>query len=151
MTATGHALVAALIAARFHNPYIALPLSLVSHFVLDYIPHWDSGTHWREKSKNRFFYEAAADVVISVVAAYFLYGPILGQTNFLYLYLNVFVAQLPDWMMAPYLILKMDNSISKFAYHVGKKTNTMLDKPWGIVTQIATVIITYLLLFKVGF
>lgn len=148
MTATGHALVGAMIAAKFHNPLIALPLALASHFALDMVPHWDSGTHWREKTKNRLFYEAALDVVISIIVSTILYGPILGENNFMYLYLCVFVAQSPDWVMAPYLILKNKFPVFKFAYHIGRNTNKKLDKPWGIVTQVVTIVLLYILLFK---
>lgn len=148
MTATGHALIAALIAAKFHNPALAIPLAFTSHIVLDLVPHWDSGTHHRSKTRHRLFAEAALDVIISFFAAGFLYGPILGQTNYVYLYICVFFAQLPDWVMAPSLIFNSKFSLFTAARSFGSKTNTKLDKPWGIITQIAAVIIVYVLLFK---
>lgn len=152
MTATGHALVAALIAAKFHNPYIALPLALASHFACDLIPHWDSGTHHGDKSKERLFYESAADVTISVISAFVLYHFVLGQHDYVYLYINVFLSQLPDWITAPYLILKTDNPFvffSKHMYKVQHMLNVRLDRPWGVLTQILTVIILYILLFRI--
>lgn len=152
MTATGHALVATLIVAKISNPYISLPLALASHFVLDLVPHWDSGTHHREKTKKRLFYESAADVIISIVSSFILYTYILGQSDYPLLYLGVFVSQLPDWLMAPYFILNMKHPFmgwSKQMYRLQHKMNVRLDKPWGIVTQVATVVILYILLFRV--
>ncbi|MBI2012734.1 hypothetical protein HYS90_02270, partial [Candidatus Curtissbacteria bacterium] len=50
MTATAHALIGASIAAKITNPYLGIPLAIISHFVADLIPHWDAGTNHREKS-----------------------------------------------------------------------------------------------------
>ena len=41
MTAPNHALTGALIGLSIANPLLALPLALLSHFVLDAIPHHD--------------------------------------------------------------------------------------------------------------
>ena len=41
MTGLNHALAGALVAAAIDKPLIALPAALLSHFVLDAVPHWD--------------------------------------------------------------------------------------------------------------
>lgn len=43
MTATNHALTGAVIALVVKHPEIAIPLALLSHFVVDMIPHFDAG------------------------------------------------------------------------------------------------------------
>jgi len=43
MTLTAHALVGAALAASFSNPAIGIPLAVISHPILDMIPHWDFG------------------------------------------------------------------------------------------------------------
>lgn len=153
MTATGHALVAALIVAKITNPYLALPLAFASHFACDVIPHWDPATHRREKTKKRLFYEAAADVMISIVSAYVLYHSFLGQSNYLLLYSAVFLSQLPDWITAPYLMLNPKNPLvawSKHMYRIQHELNSRIQSPfWGILTQVATVFVLYVILFKV--
>lgn len=152
MTATGHALVATLIVAKIHNPYISLPLAFVSHFVCDMIPHWDTGTHHREKTKKALFYESGLDVFISIVSSYFLYHNILGQGDYVVLYSAVFLSQLPDWVTAPYLILNWKSPLvfwSKQMYRLQHAMNRRLDKPWGIVTQVVTVILLYIVLFRI--
>lgn len=151
MTATGHALVAALIVAKIPNPYISLPLAFVSHFALDLIPHWDSGTHRHDISKKRLFYEASFDVLVSIVLSFILYRDILGQSNYVLLYSAVFISQLPDWLMAPYLVLSSKNKYliwSKWVYKLQHRMQSRIQDPmYGILTQIATVIVLYILLF----
>ena len=44
MTATNHALTGAVIVAAVSNPVIGLPLALLSHFVLDALPHFGAHT-----------------------------------------------------------------------------------------------------------
>ncbi|MGE5042155.1 MAG: hypothetical protein ACM3IJ_04600 [Candidatus Levyibacteriota bacterium] len=151
MTATGHALVAALIAAKFHNPYVAIPASFVSHFALDLIPHWDTGLHHRDKTKQALVIESGIDVGISFLSAYVLYHGVLGGTDSILLFASVIAAQLPDWITAPYLILRTNNVFSqwsKWMYKVQHLINSRLDQPWGIVTQVATVFILYVILFR---
>jgi len=41
MTATNHALTGAIIGATIANPWVAMLAALLSHFVLDAIPHYD--------------------------------------------------------------------------------------------------------------
>lgn len=152
MTATGHALIGALIAARFSNPYLAIPLSFASHFAADMVPHWDAGTHHREKTRRQLFNESALDVIISVVTAFILYNNFLGGNNYILLYVCVFASQLPDWMTAPYFIFGQKSKFfewSKWSYIIQHKLNSRLDLPWGVVTQIVAVIIIYVLLFQI--
>lgn len=152
MTATGHALIGALIAAKFHNPYLAIPLSFASHFAADMVPHWDAGTHHREKSHKQLFKESAVDVVVGVVTSFVLYNYILGESNYVLLYACVFASQLPDWMTAPYFIFNQRSKFfewSKWSYKVQHKLNSRLDLPWGAVTQVVAVIALYILLFRV--
>ncbi len=149
MTATGHALIATLLIARFPDPLISLPLAFVSHFALDVIPHWDAGTHHHGKTRQKLFLEASADVVLSVLLSYVLYYYLGGQEYFILL-VGIFLSQLPDWLTAPYFILHMRSPFvvwSKYMYKLQHKINNRLDQPWGVVTQIASVIILYVLLF----
>ena len=61
MTATGHALIGTVIAAKIVNPALAIPIALGSHFLADAIPHWDTGTNRDKKSKTRFVVESSID------------------------------------------------------------------------------------------
>lgn len=149
MTATGHAIVGVLIAGKLHNPLLVVPVAFASHYICDLLPHWDSGTYWRKKSKQRFFLEAAADVVISVIVSYFIFTYLLKEDNYLIMFLAIFSAQLPDWLSAPHFFLHMKVPFADDFYKIGSKLNNKLDKPWGIVTQVALVVLLYVFLYKV--
>lgn len=54
MTATNHALTGALIGFSISDPWIALPLAFISHFILDVIPHYGSNQNsnsWIKSTK----------------------------------------------------------------------------------------------------
>lgn len=150
MTATGHALVATLIAAKFANPYIAIPLAFISHIPCDILPHWDSGTHYKKKTKKRLFYEAATDVLISLVISITVYTYFFHGTDIPLLLGSVFAAQLLDWLSIPTLIFPIKNKFLIWVEDVQSDLfHTRLDKPWGVVTQVVAVIVLYLVLFKI--
>ena len=101
MTATAHALVSGAIVASVHNPAIALPLVLASHFFMDAVPHWDFGTNWRGRSKATTGAIAIADTILGFTLAYFVFG---GKVAIPILFLAVALGNLPDWLEAPYYI-----------------------------------------------
>ena len=143
MTATGHAVIGVAIAATISNPIIAIPVALGSHLLADLFPHWDAGTNRSKKSKDRFFVEAAADVILSLAVTFFLVIYLFPQTDLFYAYIIVFFAQFFDWITAPYLFFKIDKpGIFKWFYEFQKKHfDTRLDKPWGVIGQVALLII----------
>ncbi len=54
MTATNHALTGALIGFSISDPWVALPLAFLSHFILDVIPHYGSNqnsNNWIKTTK----------------------------------------------------------------------------------------------------
>lgn len=151
MTATGHALIATLLIVKFPDPAISLPLAFASHFACDIIPHWDSGTHHHDKTRQRLFFEAGLDVIVSVFLSVLLFEA-LGGGNYILLFIGIFLSQLPDWLTAPYFILHMKSPLvawSRHMYRLQHRLNSRLDKPWGIVTQVVTVVGLYILLFKI--
>ncbi len=145
MTATGHAVLGAVIAAKIANPFLAIPLAIVSHFAADIFPHWDTGTNHRKKSNEKFFVESLLDVVFSFIVAYSLLIWLFPQTNFLYAFIIILISQLPDWITAPYIFFKIKSPIFLICYNFQHRFNNRLDKPWGIITQIAVLsLITFL-------
>ncbi len=147
MTATAHAIVGAVIGSQIGNPLIALPLSLLSHFALDKIPHWDTMTN---KNKTRFqaLLETGIDTLVGFGLIILIFMIYLHNNNPAYLFLNAFAAQLPDWLEAPYLFTKIKIPISYQAYQLQHWTHDLwfdsrLKAPWGIVTQ-AGVVATFL-------
>lgn len=138
MTATSHALIGTVIAAKIGNPALAIPLALASHVVCDMIPHWDTAVgSIHGKPMKKIFTDTLIDISLGFILSYLLITLVFPHTNLLYALLIIIFAQLPDWLMAPYYFLKI--KFFEFGYNFGKATNRDLDKPWGIVTQIVTV------------
>lgn len=140
MTATGHALIGTVIAAKVGNPALAIPIAVASHFLADALPHWDTATNKTEKTKKTFFWESAFDVLIGFVLSWLLIVWVFPSTNLLYAFLIIIMAQLPDWLTAPYLFFNMKFFPFKNVYHFQKKFDTTLGLPWGFINQVAVVL-----------
>ena len=138
MTATGHAIIGTVIAAKIGNPALAIPLAFVSHIAADLVPHWDVGTNRRFKTKKKMRVQAALDVIISFALSYLLIVFLFPTTNLLYAFVIIIAAQAPDWLMTPYYFFGVKQF--KWAYEFGKKTNKELDKPWGIIYQVVVLL-----------
>lgn len=140
MTATGHALIGTVIAAKIGNPLAAVPIAIASHFLADAIPHWDTGYHRRFKSKQKFLIESAIDVFLGFVLSYALIRAFFPATNVSYAFLIVVMAQLPDWLTAPYLFFDIKIVPFCWFYKMQKIFDTTKDLPWGLVNQVVTIV-----------
>ena len=69
MLSIAHAATGAFIATKVANPALAIPLIIISHFVEDYIPHWDVGQGLTKKIKSHqaaFFQELFSLIFIEI-------------------------------------------------------------------------------------
>lgn len=137
MTATAHALVGGAIAATVSNPAIGLPLALISHPLIDMIPHWDFGWGWRKKTKFKLFVQASFDLLFGLLISYLIFGQFMD--NKIYFLAAVFLSELMDIMEIPYWFMGWNfppfSTMYKFQSHIQGKAKL----PWGILTQVATV------------
>lgn len=140
MTATGHALIGTVIAAKIGNPALAAPLALGSHFLADALPHWDTGYHRSHKTKRNFFIQSAADVAIGFILSFVLISLYFPSTNLYYAFFIIIMAQLPDWLTAPYLFFDIKLAPFCWIYRLQKVFDRSIGMPWGVVNQIAAVI-----------
>lgn len=150
MTATGHAVIGTVIAARIGNPLLAIPIALLSHLAADASPHWDTGTNWRKKSWKYTFIQSFIDVCISIILPFILTIWLFPATNLGYLYLIVFCAQFFDWATAPYFFFKMKFPPFTWANAIQMPVDNRLDKPWGIIVQ-ASILITLVVVAKLTY
>lgn len=142
MTLTAHSLIAAAIVSKITNPVLGLPIVLVSHFVMDKVPHWDVMT---KKDKTKF--QIGRDTFIDIFLGFALAGlffVVAKNINPVYFFLGIFVSQLPDLFEAPYIIPQINNPVSKFFYKFQHYVHDVwfdarLEAPWGLVTQIVVV------------
>ncbi|MEK7517842.1 MAG: hypothetical protein AAB583_04795 [Patescibacteria group bacterium] len=139
MTATGHAIIGTVIAAKVADPGLAIPLAIASHFVADAIPHWDIATNRKEKTRGTLILEAFSDVMLGIVLSFLILVIIFPATSPLYAFLMILLSQSPDWLTAPYYFFGIKSF--KWAYKLQKIFDKDLDKPWGIISQIALLIL----------
>lgn len=149
MTATSHAVLGTVIAAKIGNPALAIPIAIVSHFAADAIPHWDVATNRRKKNKKRLIIDAFFDVIISFVLSFIILSLFFPKTSFSYAFLIIICSQLFDWLMTPYYLFNIDLPPFNWAYHFQKRFDHELDKPWGIITQVGViaVVLTLAIIF----
>ncbi|MBI2595164.1 hypothetical protein HYW46_00320 [Candidatus Daviesbacteria bacterium] len=144
MTATAHALVGGAIAASVKDPALGITLSAATHPFLDMIPHWDFGWGWKKKNKVTLFLQALFDLVLGFTLAYLLFGQ---NISFWYFTACVFASEVWDIMEAPYWFLNWRFPPFSWIYNVQSRMQGKLKLPWGILTQVAAVVII-VLIFK---
>lgn len=137
MTVTAHSLVGASIATKIPNPFLGISLAIFSNFILDMIPHWDTGTNWRKRPLVKTFFFTAIDVILGMSAAFLIF---YQKTNPLYLLTVIFCASLPDWLEAPYLFLAWDFPPFSWFYRIQSKFHAKDGSFGGIITQIMVVL-----------
>ena len=141
MTATGHAVIGVVIAAKIGSPVLAIPIAFASHCLADMFPHWDTATNVKQKGKRQTIIDSAIDVFISFLATYFLVIFVFPETPLLYAYIIVFASQALDWLMAPYYFFRWKFPPFYWAYRFQKDIlDHRLDKPWGIINQVAVLV-----------
>lgn len=143
MTATTHALIGGAIAASVPDPVLGITLSAVSHPIVDMIPHWDFGLGWKKKSKVILFLQSFGDLLFGVVLTFLVFG---SKTDTTYLLLCIFMSESWDILQMPYLLFNWKFSPFSLFYKFGHCTNNKAKLPWGIVTQVVTVVSLVLVL-----
>lgn len=99
MTATSHAAAGATIALIVKEPLIALPLALISHFVMDALPHFGYPGHggFGEALKHRLTY-----IFISIdIVAFIFFVTLITELPWVVIFAAL-VAIVPDIIWATY-------------------------------------------------
>lgn len=145
MLETPHVAVGTAIATKIPNPLVAIPLSLVSHFVLDKIPHWNPHTY---TETEKFGYPrkttmalAALDIAAALSLGLFVaFGA--GSFNRAMLVIACsFASVLPDVVKYPYFLFKkMRHGLMKG--YVDFERSWQEDASFwpGVTTQLVTII-----------
>ena len=138
MTATAHALVGGAIAAALpDNPALGISLSALSHQILDMIPHWDFGQGWKKMGRFFLFAESIFDLSLGIFLAFVFFGQRVDQ---IYLIIVIFFAEVWDVFMMPYLLFNWKFPPFSTFYNVQHGMNSKIRLPWGILTQVVTIV-----------
>lgn len=140
MTATSHAILGVIIAAKISNPVVAIPVAIFSHIAADAFPHWDTGTNKPNKSRGQFFFETLIDVTAGFLLSYAVLQFLSPSTNLLYAFIVILAAQGLDWGSAPFHFFNMHYPPFSTIYNFQKMFDNRLDKPLGIIGQVAILI-----------
>ncbi len=146
MLSIAHAATGALIFSKF-NPLLAVPLTLTSHYLEDYILHWDVGQGLSKKLKSKraaFLQEIFIDLPASVLLVYLFFN--YKQPFSILPWLGWFFALLPDFLEFPFLFLGWKffpiKEHAKFHKFFHRSTPQIFR---GLIPQIVTIVLVYIL------
>lgn len=141
MILTVHLLAGAAIASKIQSAPLALFLAFLSHYFLDFIPHWEySIENIREKrwKKSLFdFLKVGLDILAGVLLLF------LCSENQPIIYAGAFLAISPDGLTLIGLIFSNKFLVHNDDFH--QKIHFLRDKKiplfWGIFSQVVVVIL----------
>ncbi len=147
MLSISHTLTGALIASKVGNPILYVPLVLASHYLEDWIPHWDVGTGLSNgtRKKSTAIKMEFIELGISAVLLFLFWQ--MGNSQIMYhVWFGAFVGLIPDFMEAPKNFLNMDPWIfrlpNKFHHHFHGSIPSI---PWGLTPQIILWVVIWFL------
>ena len=153
MLETPHVALGIAIAVKTGNPWVALPLSLASHFLLDRVPHWNphfyTETQKFGKPKKISTYIAIADEVVAIALTLFMAYKFMPDINKSLLILTCsLLSVLPDQIKVPYFFCNRRLGIIKKWVDFERGIQVEVKPLWGILTQILVVISSLLWTFS---
>lgn len=143
MLETPHVVVAIAIARKFPNPWVAIPLSFASHFVLDKIPHWNPHTY-TETVKNggpskTTITIAAVDALLSLaIGLGAAYSSLPNRALALTIVASCFASVFPDVSKYPFFLFKnlRRGTYKKWVDYERSMQTQVNSAFWGILTQV---------------
>lgn len=151
MLLTPHTFVGIAIGSTISNPFIAVPLSFIMHFIGDKVPHWDfySNTEKSERREGWRPIAVMADLVIGVAvgltATYYILWVLKDSSLALNVFLCGIASVLPDALEGPYIYMKKEPKILRPITMIQKKMQFQAPLPWGILTQIFIILVSALI------
>lgn len=147
MLSVSHVATGAFIATKVSNPLLSIPLILASHYLEDWIPHWDVGTGLSNGTRSRrtAFILEIFDLITAAAVVYFFWQN--GQVDFhTQAWFGAFVALTPDFIEAPRNFLKIEpwfiKPLNDFHHRFHHSTPNML---LGLAPQVLLLVILWFL------
>ncbi len=132
MRAINHTVTGAAVGAAIGNPFLALPAALLSHLVLDIIPH--AGDERVHKGSARFKIELLVDAALS--AGFLLALALLQPPGWQLLIACGILGAAPDLLWFPYWVWELQGTPRKLD-PVGRFLAWIQwsEKPWGYYVE----------------
>lgn len=150
-------MVGAAIATLIPNPLISLPLSLASHFITDYIPHWNPHINTELKSAGKISTRSKiiimADSGLALMVGTIIASHYLPDTNrFIVMLMCCFLAVSPDVAEIPYYFLGMKKVHWISRLISWQRTHQWNVAPiWGFLAQLIVIVVSALLIYRFSF
>ena len=141
MLSISHSLTGAFIATKLPHPALYIPLIFASHYLEDWIPHWDVGTglsNGKRKRKTAIFLELG-ELAVTFGLVWFFWQR--GHTSIQWLpWLGAGIALLPDFMEAPRNFLKWEPAFLRPLNNIhGMFHHSTPDMAFGLMPQLFVV------------
>lgn len=162
MILASHIIISGILASKTPNYFLAAAIGLISHYVLDTIPHWDYLSEEFESGaktdknfvKRKKFWQELFKITIDILAGFvvlFIFIKFYDNINIVPLIISVFFSILPDslsflYWITNWKIIKWNHDIQLFAHRLIIKTVPKF--PSGLVIQIITIGIVFFMLYK---
>jgi hypothetical protein len=113
MLSISHSLTGAFIARYLPHPALYLPITLASHYLEDWIPHWDVGTGLSvgKRKRSTAIILELIELTITIGLVYWYWRTTDGHSW--HIPIAAFVALIPDFMEAPRNFLKWEPGFLK--------------------------------------
>ncbi len=147
MLQTPHVIVGTAIAIKVGNPYLAIPLALASHFVLDRVPHWNPHTYTEAMKFGIPKKQTILLVLIDIGLAFGLGLLIASQflpdyRRVLIILLAAFAAVLPDIAKYPFFLFKKARKgLYKKYVDWERSMQTDVSLAPGVLTQLSIIVV----------
>ena len=145
MLETPHVAIAAAIATKIPNPFIAIPLAFASHFVLDAVPHWNPHIVTETKEFGHPTKKSTTIIVVDstlalVLGSFIAYQALPNTGHALTILAASLVSVLPDLIEAPYFFLKTRVKLLGGWVNFHRSLQAHAYPFWGILTQLAPIV-----------
>jgi len=146
-----HAAVGAAIASAFPNPVISLPLSFLSHFATDFIPHWNPHLYSEIKKYGRISTRTLSFLAGDSLAALGL-GVFLAvnssTSQAINILLSCFFAVLPDVIEIPFYLFNIRSQWLSSLVNFQRRNQWNVPALPGIISQITALLFCLLVIFS---
>jgi hypothetical protein len=151
MLSISHAVTGAVIATNIGNPYISIPIILLSHYLEDAVPHWDAGTGLGsgKKTRQQAIIHGIIDLVLAGIIVLIFYPPdfslITAPLSLITPAIwGAFLGLLPDFLEAPRNFLKWEPAFMKPINKFHHSFHHSIPRMWdGLAPQILLLIILW--------
>lgn len=147
MLSISHSLTGAFLASKIPSPLFYVPAAIGSHYLEDWIPHWDVGTGLssgkRKRSTAILLELVELGISIGLIYLFFQRG---HSTIQYHVWAGAFVGLLPDFLEAPRNFLKWEPNFLKGINNLhGKFHHSTPNMLFGLTPQFVTILAIWML------